>query len=90
MAYYIPTISKSGGTRPPCSPPNCALYVCDVARCSFQLSFLAFAFQLPKRQKRRGCSNSSANRPKFKRCCQQYLFFTSLQNGCLWKDGIEV
>jgi len=24
MAYYIPTVWKSGGTRPPCLPPNCA------------------------------------------------------------------
>jgi len=24
MAYYIPATWKSGGTRPPCSPPNCA------------------------------------------------------------------
>jgi len=24
MAYYIPTVRKSGGTRPPCPPPNCA------------------------------------------------------------------
>ena len=24
MAYYIPTVGKSGGTRPLCPPPNCA------------------------------------------------------------------
>jgi len=24
MAYYIPTVGKSGGTCPPCPPPNCA------------------------------------------------------------------
>ena len=24
MSYYIPTVWKSGGTRPPCLPPNCA------------------------------------------------------------------
>jgi len=24
MAYYILTVWKSGGTRPPCPPPNCA------------------------------------------------------------------
>jgi len=24
MAYYIPTVWKSGETRPPCLPPNCA------------------------------------------------------------------
>jgi len=24
MAYYIPTVRKSGGTRSPCPPPNCA------------------------------------------------------------------
>jgi len=24
VAYYIPTVWKSGGTRPPCPPPNCA------------------------------------------------------------------
>ena len=24
MAYYIPTVWKSGGTSPPCPPPNCA------------------------------------------------------------------
>jgi len=23
MAYYIPTVWKSGGSRPPCPPPNC-------------------------------------------------------------------
>ena len=23
MAYYVPTVWKSGGTRPPCFPPNC-------------------------------------------------------------------
>jgi len=24
MIYYIPTVWKSGGTRSPCPPPNCA------------------------------------------------------------------
>jgi len=24
MAYYIPTVLKSGGARPSCPPPNCA------------------------------------------------------------------
>jgi len=24
MAYYVPPVQKSGGTRPPCPPPNCA------------------------------------------------------------------
>jgi len=24
MTYYIPTVWKSGGTHPPCPPPNCA------------------------------------------------------------------
>ena len=24
MAYYVPPVSKSGGTRPPCPPPNSA------------------------------------------------------------------
>jgi len=24
MAYHISTVWKSGGSRPPCSPPNCA------------------------------------------------------------------
>jgi len=24
IANYIPSIWKSGGTRPPCPPPNCA------------------------------------------------------------------
>jgi len=31
MAYYIPIVWKSGGTRPPCPPPNCshACFACD-------------------------------------------------------------
>jgi len=24
IAYYVPPVWKSGGTRPPCPPPNCA------------------------------------------------------------------
>jgi len=27
MAYYIPNVWKSGGTRPPCPPPNYAHWV---------------------------------------------------------------
>jgi len=23
IAYYVPSVWKSGGTRPPCPPPNC-------------------------------------------------------------------
>jgi len=33
MPYYIPTVRKSGGARPPCPPPNCA-HACQYMKTS--------------------------------------------------------
>jgi len=47
MAYYVPPVRKSGGTRPPCHPPNCAhVTTANIYRISSLISRTFFTWNM--------------------------------------------